>query len=276
MAVIYVLHFDVPLCNAQHYSGCTDNLKARLARHAQGAGSKLTRHLASLGLHWRLGGCYQTSKDNMRKHERYLKDQHNAARYCEICNPTTKVIPGTKAFSIAAIPFATYSKDLSKTTPDAPPLPADLSIIRSDTLTAEQTAAAMQEIVRLMSQDKDALGFIPAGGTQGLLTLVQRGQLIMAYADNTLVGYCALTMTKEHLNIHQACVRDEFRLLGLGRQIVDLISTTWPDRILTAKVRADLGANEFWSAIGFTHVDQWKHKTSGNPINFYVKPPELT
>ena len=274
MSMIYILHFDVPLSHAQHYSGCTDNLKERLARHAFGAGSALTRHLAKIGAHWQLGGLYITSKANMRKHERYLKDQHNAARYCELCNPTTKVVPGTKAYSIAAVPFPSGSEQIKVSSDITPCTAADFRLVRSNELSSEQVEYAMQDIVRLMSVDKDALGFIPAGGNEGLLTLVKRGQLVLAYDETDLAGYCAMTMTKDRLNIHQACTRDEFRLLGVGRKMIDMIASSYPDRTLTAKVRADLGANEFWSAIGFKHVDQWRHKSSGNPINFYTKDPQ--
>jgi len=274
MPVIYVLHFDDKLSHAQHYAGCTSNLLNRLKAHANGAGSRLTRELFRLGREWQLGGLYQTSFTNMRKHERDLKDQANAARYCEICSAIPKKIPGTKPYSRELVPFSTRSENLRTQSKNDFSTVQTVQIVRCNEVGDLNIDEMMSQIVELMSADKDALGFIPAGGKQGLLTLVNSGKIILARDDKRIVGYTALTTTDERLNIHQCCTRDEYRLFGLGRKMVQLAEETWTERMITAKVRADLGANEFWQAIGFAWVDQWKHKTSGNPINFYTKGEE--
>lgn len=269
MPVIYVLHFDEPLAHAQHYAGCTTNLRKRLQTHAAGHGSHLTKELFRQGREWILGGLYETSRDNMRKHERCLKDQANAKRYCEICSPTTARIKGARAYSVSLIPFAIRSEAIREEAGSKINTGQTVQVYRSSGADTWETAWRLEEVKKLMTADKDALGFIPAGGEKGLKALVDRGQIILCEDRKQIVGYAAFTMNKETLNIHQCCVRDDYRLLGLGKQMERMIETNWPEHIIQAKVRDDLAANEFWQAIGFELADQWSHKTSRKPINFY-------
>lgn len=269
MPYIYVLHFDDKLAHAQHYTGCTAKLRQRLTAHANGGGARLTRELANRGIEWRLGGLMETTQTNMRKYERTLKDQANAGRYCEICsNPPTK-LPGTRPYPIGAVPFKATSVDLRDA--NYRKTPHDVR------LTAPGEPDTTQEAIKwLMRADKDALGFIPAAGPQGLTQLVSRGRLAVAELDHEIIGYAAYTLNfrQDRLTIHQCCVRDDARLMGVGKDLVELIRNAAPEAEILAKVRDDLAANHFWRAIGFAQVEQLPHKTSGNLINHYHHEPK--
>lgn len=264
MAYIYILHFDTPLAHARHYTGCCENLLARLTRHANGAGSRLTRELVAQGIEWRLGGLMQTSKRQMRILERRLKDHAHSNRYCEVCSELPLKFQGTQSYPIAAIPFPTTSAQLRTGCNTLPSVNVRLSH-------AMETPQTQEQIKRLMRADKDALGFIPAAGPQGLTTLLPRGRVVLALDGQDLLGYVAYTLNvaQELLTIHQCVVKDDARLLGIGKQLVERAKTEYPDAQYIAKVRDDLAANHFWEAIGFTQFDQRPHETSRNLINHY-------
>lgn len=268
MSWIYVLHFDEKLSHAQHYVGCTDNLRPRLQAHATGAGSRLCRELMRRGITWQLGGLFETSHRNMRKLERSLKDQKHASRYCQLCNPNQARFSACKAYDVGNVGFATASEALALTC-----TPATGQTVRQ---TVEgEPRSTMMAILHMMRKDKDALGFVPAGGEAGLEMLVPRGLIVVAEQNGEVVGYASHTLnqSKTRCTIHQCCVRDDARFMHLGTKMVDLVKATYPVEEFVAKVRIDLAANHFWSAIGFDVFDTVVHPTSKNLINHYKLEP---
>jgi predicted GIY-YIG superfamily endonuclease/GNAT superfamily N-acetyltransferase len=268
MSLIYVLHFDTPLAHARHYIGCTENLRARLTAHANGAGSRICRELIKREIGWKLGGLYQCTHKQMRRLERSLKDQKHSSRFCEICNSVTAKFPECTSFPIDMLPFPTASDALRKIS-----TPLTGQTVRV-TIPGEPKAT-MQAILWMMRRDKDALGFVPCGGDQGIEQLVDRGLIALAEAGGEIVGYASHTLNPSgtRVTIHQCCVRDDARLMGLGSQMIALINQRHPDQELVAKVRDDLAANHFWNAIGFKHIQQVIHPTSKNKINHYQRVP---
>lgn len=85
IGTIYLLHFSRPFKHAKHYSGWTQDLKARLALHAQGRGAKLLAAVTAVGITWELADTIEGD----RHLERRLK-QHGAARRCPICRAQAK------------------------------------------------------------------------------------------------------------------------------------------------------------------------------------------
>jgi len=136
----------------------------------------------------------------------------------------------------------------------------------------------MQEILRLMQQDKDALGFIPCGGPEGLQSLVNQEKIALACQGGEILGYAAYTTNtpKQQTTIHQCCVRDDARFLGTGRKMIEAVMNKWQDNTVVAKVREDLAANHFWQAIGFDQEKIEAHKTSHNQIVHYRHKGLLT
>jgi predicted GIY-YIG superfamily endonuclease len=274
-AYMYVLHFRTKLHHAQHYVGCTTRLQARLAAHAWGNGSQLCRALWKQGIEWQLGNLYQCTKAQMRRLERSLKNQKHAHRYCLDCCTAIQpsVIPGTKQYPIGAIPFPTDSASIRRL--------GDTYWHGDDILvrlaSPEDSQNITSRILDIMSADKDALGFIPAGGDQGIAQLIAKQQIATVQIRDTVVGYSAFTFSREPrmmLNIHQCAVVDDARLMGNGRRMIECLEEWFPGRTLTAKVRDDLAANEFWMSCGFALQQQTEHKTSRNLINTYYLQPQ--
>ena len=78
---VYLLHFDQPYKHARHYTGWTDDLAARLARHAAGDGARLLAVVHAAGITWQLARTWE----GPRARERQLKRQGGASRHCPLC-----------------------------------------------------------------------------------------------------------------------------------------------------------------------------------------------
>lgn len=266
-AYIYVLHFREKLKHAQHYIGCTTKLSQRLEAHACGAGSNLCRVLRDKGIEWQLGGLMQCTFTRMRQLERGLKEQANSSRYCELCTKNPYRFNGTTPVSIELVACPTISEALRPLA--ARPTPT----IRHTT--QDEPMEVIDQLTKLMRTDKDALGFIPCGGEQGLTGLARRGRVIVAEWNTLIVGYCAYTinLANDRIQIQQCCVIDECRFMGIGRMMVEGVQKVLPEARLLAKVRTDLAANHFWTSIGFACVATSQHKTSGSRIHSYTREP---
>lgn len=267
---IYILHFHTPFSHAQHYTGSTAKLKMRLMTHANGHGATLTREIMAKGIEWTLGALGTCSLAAMRRIERSLKNQHNAKRFCALCTPDAKRIADTQSYPIEAVSFLASSQALRLATNSLwkPPSASVRFTTSAEPLTTQK------RIVDLMRKDKDALGFIPIGGKQGIQLILDKGLVCMVSNNGEDVGYSAFTLnpSRTQLNIHQCAVADDARLCGHGKAMVDAIAAKFPTATICAKVREDLTANEFWLALGFTLINSRKHETSGNIINQYYRP----
>jgi predicted GIY-YIG superfamily endonuclease len=111
LAWIYVLHFDAPLCHARHYIGATLNLRARLTRHAQGRGCRITRALAEAGIGWQVGGLFQVSPVALWEAERQAKAMHQGACLCDLCGGRGRLLDAIRV-DLDHITFPTTSKEL--------------------------------------------------------------------------------------------------------------------------------------------------------------------
>ena len=78
---IYLLHLDKPYKHARHYTGWTDDLAGRLARHAAGDGARLLAVVHAAGITWQLARTWE----GPRARERQIKRQGGASRHCPLC-----------------------------------------------------------------------------------------------------------------------------------------------------------------------------------------------
>jgi hypothetical protein len=83
LGVIYMLHFDKPYQHARHYVGWTDDLLARLDRHASGTGARLLEVITQAGI----GFTLVRVCEGTRRTERAIKNAHCTPRYCPACTP---------------------------------------------------------------------------------------------------------------------------------------------------------------------------------------------
>lgn len=277
-AYIYVLHFSTPLKHAKHYTGCTLNLRARLTAHACGAGSAITRALHRQGIGFTLGSLFTCCKADMRRLERSLKDHNHGPRFCRLCSgETCDRIPGTMPYPIEAIRWPVDSAGLladpqTLITGRSP----ELITVRATT-EADTVGPAMRFVKSLMGSERDNLGFIPAGGSEGLAITMGRGLVFLVANNGQDVGYACVTIPHngQTVNIHQVAVCDDARLFGHGRALVEYIAQRFPLATLYAKVRDDLAANHFWRTLGFHCGRTSRHRTSANPINHYIRLPAV-
>jgi predicted GIY-YIG superfamily endonuclease len=84
---IYLLHFEQPYRHARHYTGWTDDLPGRLARHEAGTGARLLAVIHAAGIQWQLARTWQGT----RTRERQIKRQGGASRFCPLCKPGMKI-----------------------------------------------------------------------------------------------------------------------------------------------------------------------------------------
>lgn len=263
---VYVLHFDEKLSHAQHYIGCTHELRERLTAHAVGRGSRLCQVLLEKGISWQLGAVGSCSHREIRRKERQLKNWHHSKEFCTICaGEYARKIPGTTPYPITSLPFPTNSIDLAKLAG-----PAKEVTVRFTT--ENDPDDVLKQVLHLSKADKDALGFIPIGGQEGINVIARAGKVCVAERDGRIVGYTAFTENEYAVNIQQCCVKDGERGCGIGKKMVSFVHESRKDKMMYAKVRFDLAANDFWKAIGFKLVAQVRHKTSGNELYVWEHP----
>lgn len=264
---IYILHFDQPMAHAMHYSGCTAALGKRLRRHAQGHGGVIVREFIKRGIHFTVSSVSICSHAEMRRKEKMLKDLHNGPRYCGICTERPYRIEGTTPVDLGnlTVPLRSEAYQDGFDSDDA---------VRVRFIERDEPPQTMARIMEIMKKDKDVLGWIPAGGDEGLEFLVKKNQIALASVEGRIIGYAAFTidMARTRVTVQQCCVEDEWRFIGAGRAMIREIEISHNDLDYRCQVRDDLAANYFWREIGFTQTEQYRHKTSGRRINVYHKP----
>lgn len=257
---VYVLHFDTPLAHAQHYVGMTNNLRQRLTAHASGHGASITAELFDRSLPWTLTGLFQTTPTNARRVERQLKESKNISRYCDLCTPDHGSPPGSKSYPLTEVPYAKRSTEIT------PPTAAEVRVtIRQGFDSIDQMFAAS-----IQKKHKVELGFL---NFEALGTAASNGKLLIADVNETPAGFIIYTRFLRNLTVtvHQCAVLDEYRMIGIGKNLIAALAATNPGFSIWCKVRVDLPANFFWEAIGFKKKQTIKHRTSGNELNQYYK-----
>jgi predicted GIY-YIG superfamily endonuclease len=81
LGIIYMLHFSQPYKHARHYTGWTEDLLARLDRHASGQGARLVDVIWHAGIGFTLIRICEGTRDT----ERAIKNAGGAVRYCPAC-----------------------------------------------------------------------------------------------------------------------------------------------------------------------------------------------
>lgn len=264
---VYVLHFEERLGDkAVHYIGCTSDPAGRLACHAAGHSSSIMRACSAQGVAFRLGAIGQTHRRGMRRIEKQAKAWKNAEAFCEVCNPgSARAIPGTQPQPLEMLPFPITSEELA----GKKPKPVTIQF------TGPRTPILFINALRDLSEtEKDALGFIPMGGTRGVNDYMESGNVVIATQGRTLAGYCLFSKCRDnHITIQQTITADAMRGNGIGRKMVARIRDQFPQATITARVRDDLEANGFWQAIGFKLARVDTHETSGSALNVWVQEP---
>jgi predicted GIY-YIG superfamily endonuclease/ribosomal protein S18 acetylase RimI-like enzyme len=269
MAFLYILHLNEKLAHTQHYAGSTKNLQARLEAHAMGRGARYTEVLKERAIDWKLAGLYQCNHAVMRRLERMLKDTCRIFRYCEVCSEAPATLPGTQRYPLEQVKFPIDSQSIRAKLTARP-------VITCRIAQPSEANTLTPWMIGVMKVERDALGFIPGGSGRGVEDLVKLGRIMLAEVNGRPCGYIAHFGSKDHarVTIHQCCVDDSFRFMGVGRMMIEGIRKLHPTKELVAKVRFNLAANHFWTRIGFVIAASLPHETSGNIIHHYYLSPE--
>jgi len=87
-AYVYILHYHAKIAHAQHYTGWTVDIEARLKKHMAGTGGRLPAAFAAKGYIPVLGRVWECATTNeARSLEWKVKHKWKNAskRYCKIC-----------------------------------------------------------------------------------------------------------------------------------------------------------------------------------------------
>lgn len=264
---IYCLHFREPIHHAQHYTGSTTDLLRRLRVHASGMGSRLTRAMHQRGIGFTLGGLYQAkSLESLRRCERRAKKTHNCSSFCSICKGDGQA----------------HIFEMMIVDPEVPGVPIHSWEYKpvGDDLHVEIDEASIddvEEIRAVMSAERQCVGFIPAGGEEGINVQILKKRVYVARCEDHVVGYCiwSPTMLMQYARIYHVAVFDRYRLMGIGKRLIEQAIRAAVEigmRYMQAHVRIDLNANDFWEKIGFFRIGVARHRISKSFMNCYQRP----
>lgn len=114
---LYLLHFADPYYHAEHYLGSSIHLADRLADHANGRGSCLTRALVAAGAEWQLAAVYLPRPHcphTIRELESRAKRRHNSAAYCPICCHASIAPWWTISYPLDSVPAQLLHSSLTR------------------------------------------------------------------------------------------------------------------------------------------------------------------
>lgn len=276
---VYVLCFDRPFSHARHYIGCSTDLRGRLRTHARGAGARIVKAAAAVGIGFTLGAVGCCNVATLRRLERQAKDWHGAAGFCVRCaGESVRAIPGTRPYPLEELPFPGASAALAECQSEP-----TVEVAFAADFDADRLAEMNRSIAATMQAEKHALGWIPAGLDGGIMAMMKRNKVILCLVDGELAGYVAFSerladfeaVNDPHVTVNQCVVADAVRGCGLGRRMIELLKRNRPGVPLRCKVRDDLEANGFWAAVGFHHAGWETHGTSGARLNCYQHSNEV-
>lgn len=271
---VYLLHFSQPIGDldkphgqAQHYIGCTSDIRTRLIGHAHGRTARIVAAVRKAGLEFDLVTVGVTHRRGMRKIERQIKNWKSARVFCPLCTPDGNQsgrLPGTTPYPVELLPFPTDSRGLRALSgPDAP-------IVRP---VYPEDERVDEQITALMDEEKEALGFVPTGPGGSVQSAIVAGRVLIALIGGRIVGFVWWTETAEEVKIQQVCVQSGFQSQGIGRTFVRFVLTSRKGVCVTCRVRSDLRAcSEFWPAEGFFECYREPHKSSGAEIVGFFHP----
>lgn len=123
----------------------------------------------------------------------------------------------------------------------------DIQIIKPDT-------AQIEEVRKLGDSLSKTVGFFPY---EIYIFHAQKGWIIGAFEEDTLVGYIMYRITKDITSIAQLCVLPQHRGKGIAKSLVDyLYLQTKHTRGLQLNCRRDYGISDIWKALGFTPLSE--------------------
>lgn len=109
--------------------------------------------------------------------------------------------------------------------------------------------ALVSSVVELGDKHKKTLGLIPRGAFR---EYAERQRILVATANDRLVGYALFDLPANRIRLAQLCVADEARRTGVALGLVEALSAAYPDRSgIAVRCRRDWPAARVWPKLGF-------------------------
>lgn len=113
----------------------------------------------------------------------------------------------------------------------------------------------LNAVDELMRRDRRTLGFLP---TEALKDYLHKGRVLGAkIADGKVVAYLLFASSYSRFKIVQLCVSNEFRSLGIARNLLrELRKTATTQTAITLNCRRDFPAHHMWPKFGFVSIGE--------------------
>lgn len=125
-------------------------------------------------------------------------------------------------------------------------------------------------MVALANRNSESLGFVESSR---MAERVARGHVITETDNGDLCGYLMHGVMGDWVHIHQAVIQADARKAEHGRRLVQALAARAKRagcQGISLRCRAGLPSNDFWTALGFTHIATTPGGSArGKPINVY-------
>lgn len=126
-------------------------------------------------------------------------------------------------------------------------------------------ADLIRQAVELGNPDRKTLGFLPPAAYEAA---AGRDTLLVAVADETVVGYALYRLSHNRVALAHLCVRRDLRGQGLAHHMVEHISDRHQDYLgILVKCRRSYGLDPMWIRLGFRQRTEMRGRSEeGHPL----------
>ncbi|WP_433828535.1 GNAT family N-acetyltransferase [Actinoplanes sp. CA-015351] len=124
-------------------------------------------------------------------------------------------------------------------------LPESIRLARPDI----RDSTAIDAAIQLGNAARSTLGHMPFSG---YIDAADKRTLLLAYADDTAVGYALYALARRRVRLNHLCVDPTWRGTGIARLLVEDISERHSDHLgISARCRRNYRLGEMWIQLGF-------------------------
>lgn len=117
-------------------------------------------------------------------------------------------------------------------------------------LRVESNSDLLDQVIELGDSNSKTLGHFPRGAFE---EYAGKNQILAAISGDEILGYLLYRTSRQRVIIVHLCVREDFRGEGIGRRLVnDLSSKTQSYLGIGLHCRRDYEAAKFWTKLGFS------------------------
>lgn len=135
--------------------------------------------------------------------------------------------------------------------------------------TRRGTIRDLPYVMSLMRKNRESVGGLPS---PAIAERLERGTVEIAFINRDPVGYVLFDIRNGMMRIPQACIQYDARRRAYGVALMSSVISSQPDiDKIHLRCAADLEANLFWRAMGFTCIGTVAGGVRrGRPINIWA------